>query len=363
MKSEIPLSRKTIFVLKKVLLVFMIALLVALGLEGTARLFLVDKSTEPLVPPNIGQFDEMLGWSKKPFAHTISNRTGQEIEYRINDKGLRDDHTNYKKPKGIFRIVLIGDSRTFGAGVSIEKHFSILLEGYFKDVEVINMGVDGFGVDQELLYLRLEGFKYEPDLVLAYIAHYMDHRHMHTNRFGKDKPRFLVVDGELVLTNSPVIDNLQVRDFGILRDLDGLLISHSSAYKIFRQGLLTHLMRHRTSASQQKKQDKKNSEDYTFMKELHELGEALVFAMHEVTSEHGTTFVLITHMKRLHHAALKRQIFSLDVSRPLSNQAFSLPDDLGHINESGNGVLAWEIAKFLQFNSLIPSKHLIERHP
>jgi hypothetical protein len=73
----------------------------------------------------------MLGWSLRPFSHGTSNRTGYDIEYRINSKGLRDEETTYEKPEGSFRIVLLGDSRTFGFGVPIEKHFSTLLEGYF----------------------------------------------------------------------------------------------------------------------------------------------------------------------------------------------------------------------------------------
>ncbi len=68
------------------------------------------------------------------------------VEYRINSKGLRDNETTYDKPEGVFRIVVIGDSNTFGVGVPIEKHFTRLLEGYFRDLEVINLGVGGFGM-------------------------------------------------------------------------------------------------------------------------------------------------------------------------------------------------------------------------
>lgn len=346
------------FLTKRILLVFIIILVVALVLEGAARLFLPDKTLEPVIP-NSGQFDERLGWSKIPLVQGTSNRTGYTVEYRINSKGLRDEETSYEKPRDTFRIVLLGDSFTFGFGVPIEKHFSTLLEGYFENVEVINMGIDAFGVDQELLYLRLEGFRYEPDLVLAYVPHYAEHRHMHTNRFGRNKPRFLLVDGELVLTNSPVTDNLPVRSSGSLREVDRLFVKHSKAYKIFHDGLIGLLLiRQNVSASQQKQQNTKNSADEIFMKEMYELGEAIVYAMHEDSSEHGVTFVLVTQIEELHEAALKRQILSLNVSEPLSNPAFSLPYRLKHLNESGNGVLAWEITKFLQTHDLIPTKHL-----
>ena len=153
---------------KKILLILVIIIATALFLEGATRVFLGDKlPNELVVPTEIGQFDERLGWSKIPNSRATSKRTGYEIEYLINSKGLRDSETTYEKPEGTFRIVLVGDSHTFGYGVPIEKHYSTLLEGYFKDVEVINMGVDGYGVDQELIYLQFEGFKYEPDLVLV----------------------------------------------------------------------------------------------------------------------------------------------------------------------------------------------------
>jgi hypothetical protein len=326
----------------------------ALFLEGAARLYLSIKGVDPAVPGEIGQLDERLGWSLKPLSYSVSNRTGYEIEYRINSKGLRDEETAYEKPEGRFRIVLLGDSRTFGFGVSIEKHFSTLLEGYFKDVEVINMGVGGFGVDQEFLSLRSEGFRYRPNLVLAYVAHYGAHRHMHTERFGKKKPRFVLIDGKIALTNSPVVDGQSA-----LRNIHGWFERHSKAYGILHNRLLGLISKNQLSQTQQ---DKQNLKDEAFRKELHALGAAIIYAMHEASSKHGASFLLVTQVAELHQATLDKEILSLDVSRPLSNNKFSLPDDLGHINEAGNGVLAWEIASFLRRNRLIPVKHLQDQN-
>ena len=347
---------------KRLFFVFIIVLLGVLSLEGATRLFLSDKKPEPVVPMDVKQFNEMLGWSLRPLSHGISNRTGYEIMYRINSKGLRDDETSYEKPEGIFRIVLLGDSRTFGYGVPIEKHFSTLLEGYFKGLEVINMGVSGFGVDQELLYLRSEGFRYEPDIVLVYVAHYGDHRHMHTNRWGKAKPRFVLIDGELVLTNSPVADSSSLTP-GILRKIHHCFLRHSKAYAILRNGLLNLIRQEPQQALGQKQHDDKNLEDESFRNNLYDLGEALTFAMHKESLKHGATFVLVTPIKVLHEASQEKQILSLYVRGPLANHKFSLPDNLMHINESGNGVLAWEIAKFLKTNQLIPIEHLNDQKP
>jgi hypothetical protein len=51
-------------------------------------------------------------------------------------------------------------------------------------------------------------------------------------------------------------------------------------------------------------------------------------------------------------------MYSVNVTGPLANPKFALPDDLAHINEAGNGALAWEIANFLRKNRLLPIKHL-----
>lgn len=331
-------------------------LISVLFIEGVLRLIPEKKH---VVPPTINQFDERLGWSLKPHSQATGWVGTEKIEYRINSKGLRDDETNYEKPEGTFRIVVIGDSNTFGYGVPIEKHFTSLLEGYFKDVEVINMGVNAYGVDQELIFLRSEGFRYKPDLVLAYVPHYEDHRHMHTNRFGSDKPRFILTEGKLVLTNFPVEDPFA--HISALRKIHWWFINHIKTYKILRDSILHLTNREKTELQKQKvkQQDMKNMEDENFEKELFTLGDELIHEMHIESIKHGAGFVLVTRMKRLHDVAMKKQMISLDVSDPLNNHKFALPKPYGHINECGNGVLAYEIAKFLQENNLIPQKYFI----
>ena len=341
--------------MKRLLLLLIIGALICVSVEASARLILRYKEPEEVVPASIGRFDERLGWALKPLAHGTSRRTGYEIDYRINSQGLRNRETTYQKPPGTFRIVVIGDSRTFGWGVPIEKHFSTLLEGYFQNVEVINMGVSGFGIDQELLYLMSEGFRYQPDLVLAYVPHYGDNRHMHAERWGAGKPQFNLVDGKLVLSNCPLVT--KTASVTRLGRLNRFLNEHSAAYRIFYAGL-TSSKGQENQAAAQEKQDKKDLEDDAFRTRLNELGEAIVYAMHDEAGKHGAGFVLVTQIEELHQAALQKKILSLDVLEPLSNDRFVLPAPLGHINESGNGVLAWEIASFLKAEQLIPTSHL-----
>ena len=286
------------------------------------------------IPQAIGRFDPSLGWSLKPGAVAVSTRTGSAVEYRINSKGLRDDEHAYEKPQGLFRIVLIGDSNTFGFGVPVEQHFSTLLKGSFRALEVINLGVGGYGVDQAFLRLhQMEGFRYAPDLVIAYVPHYFDHRHMHTRRWGGNKPRFWLVQGELMLTGVPV--------------QPPMIFQRSCVVQFFRNVL-------------QRIGNARDEANAAFLQEMIELGDALIIAMDEASHRHGAQFLLVTRMSRLHEAMIKRGVRSLNVRSVLENPAFSFPRGFSHLNEDGNRELASAIAGFLQQAGLIPARHLMD---
>ena len=149
-------------------------------LEAGARLTwrVIDTSWGLVVPQDVSRFDPVYGWSLKPGACSVSKATGRPVEYKINSHGLRGPEIAYDKPAGTSRIVLLGDSHAFGFGVPESYHFASLLEGYLPGVQVVNLGVNGYGIAQELLYLTREGFKYHPDLVIAYVPHYADWRHL-----------------------------------------------------------------------------------------------------------------------------------------------------------------------------------------
>jgi len=129
-----------------------------LAVRGLARL----TSQERVITP-----DNILGWRLIPYAKTFHQRDVWAYHVAINSKGLRDRERSYDKPAGIFRIVVMGDSMVFGSGgVEVPDRFTDILERSTENVEVINMGVPGYGADQEYLYLKTEAFKYHPDLVV-----------------------------------------------------------------------------------------------------------------------------------------------------------------------------------------------------
>lgn len=315
-----------------------------------------------MVPAAIGRFDERFGWSLKPHASVSSRRSGQKITYQINSKGLRDSEMNYEKPPGIFRIVLLGDSNTFGHGVPAEKHFSTLLERRFPNVEVVNMGVGGYGVDQELLYLQQEGFRYNPDLVLAYVPHYGEQRHMYTNRFGRDKPRFVLNGERLTLTNYPVPYKLPLPR--PLLPIHFWCVSQSKLCELFHvrgAALLKYssdIMSsdQRASTEQPDKLSIKPSES-----DARELGVRIVTEMGNECRKREIPFALVTRMDPLHQALVRNGYKSLDVSQALANGKFKIPND-NHDNEAANNVLAGEIGHFLQTSHLLPAQHWDSRN-
>lgn len=90
----------------------------------------------------------------------------------INAHGLRGDDFDVEKPADTIRILGIGDSFTFGAGVRNEDTFLSRLERSLNAgregprFEVINCGVASYNTSDEVIYLENRWAAYDPDLVL-----------------------------------------------------------------------------------------------------------------------------------------------------------------------------------------------------
>lgn len=96
------------------------------------------------------------------------------VPVHTNALGFRDPR-NYslEKDRNTFRILVLGDSVTFGHGALFETTYAYLLEQRLKawrpDVawQVWNLGVPGYNTAQELAYLHEVGPRYQPDLVIV----------------------------------------------------------------------------------------------------------------------------------------------------------------------------------------------------
>jgi lysophospholipase L1-like esterase len=111
--------------------------------------------------------DPVLGY-RHPNSVTYS--LGSNL-VELNSHGLRDDEISYNKPAGEKRVLVLGDSVTFGWGVSQGETFVDHMEYLLNELpgdrwQVINSGVNGYNTEQEATYLRIEGMRYSPDFVL-----------------------------------------------------------------------------------------------------------------------------------------------------------------------------------------------------
>lgn len=88
-----------------------------------------------------------------------------------NSLGLRNREVPREKPTGTFRILVLGDSYTFGVYLGDNETYPAVLENILKargvSVEVMNAGfADGFCPDEHYSWLSNTGLKFKPDLVI-----------------------------------------------------------------------------------------------------------------------------------------------------------------------------------------------------
>lgn len=92
------------------------------------------------------------------------------VDVKINRLGHRDDEIETVKPKGRFRILMLGDSVTFGWGVPQDQTFAQVLEQRFRaegiDAEVINTGVGNYNTTMEVESFFAHSRKLDPDVVI-----------------------------------------------------------------------------------------------------------------------------------------------------------------------------------------------------
>lgn len=109
-------------------------------------------------------------YSYIPGSKFIQARSSYQVKYEINSQGFRGPEIPYKKPEGLKRLLVVGDSVVEGHGIEFTQTFSYLLGENFQSFgwEVINGGIGGaspiyYAANMER-YLLLK-----PDVVLIVI--------------------------------------------------------------------------------------------------------------------------------------------------------------------------------------------------
>lgn len=115
-------------------------------------------------PASLLRYDAELGWEPRPGARSRDGLVS------IDERGVRRDGLPVAQEGIPLRIVTVGDSFTFGAEVGDAESWSAqlgeLLRARGVAAEVINLGVNGYGIDQAVLRFERDGVPFAPDVVV-----------------------------------------------------------------------------------------------------------------------------------------------------------------------------------------------------
>ena len=304
------------------------------------------------------KYDSLLGWTHEPGQEGIFETPQFSTVVRINEDGLRDRRHSYESESDIERILVLGDSFAWGYGVEESERFSQVLEKSL-DVEVINAGISGYSTDQELLWYKNEGIKYETDLVILVIA---------GNDVGDNeqqlvstiyyKPKFVIADGELVLTGYPVPETSAQGKFIYS-------LSQRSAFAFFLVQRYFDLISLYGQTKVNSAQASPPRSDVNAEREPFELTTALVDEIRKIAESRKAKFMIVTTERWWNYRSEEtyedfittlqgKGFLVLDVeSMPgFDPEVMVIPDD-GHWSRDGHEFVSDQIREFIESNELI----------
>jgi hypothetical protein len=155
-------------------------------------------------------YDDLMGWTIGP------NRRSADGLYWSSSEGIRAPHAGvtFSSFSGKTRVALMGDSYTFGQEVMYEDTWGHLLEEALgSEIQVLNFGVGGYGIDQAYLRYEKDARVWKPKIVIfGFISHdatrtmmvypFLSLPHWNT---PFSTPRFILRDGDLKLLNVPPV--------------------------------------------------------------------------------------------------------------------------------------------------------------
>jgi len=114
--------------------------------------------------------DPRLYWRLKPNQECFTKVDHKPV--RVNAHGTRGAEFSAAKSPGTMRVLALGDSKTFGWGLSDHETYAGILEKLLrqqfseKHIEVINAGVNAWSYPQMNIFLRERALAWQPDLVV-----------------------------------------------------------------------------------------------------------------------------------------------------------------------------------------------------
>ena len=118
------------------------------------------------------QFDSIIGWvnypkiSRSHEGHTAYGSSNKKMNrFTINSQGYRSEEVDHNKK----HILILGDSVAYGSHVDDHETLPHYLNSYYKNYQVINLGVPGYGIGQAYLLLKRHIKKLNPKMIVFVI--------------------------------------------------------------------------------------------------------------------------------------------------------------------------------------------------
>ena len=227
--------------LRDLLAITAITGLLSLGLlELALRLFAPQYSPEMRQDILAGLYaaDPATAYRLAPGARVPLKFDDIDTVYATNAQGLREDHAFGPPAPGRPRLLVLGDSFTFGWGVDGAQAFPHLLDGHRAagggTVESVNAGVPGYGPDNEAAWLRAYGWALQPRIVLVgfFVGNDVNDVILGMGKTTVDAAGRLV---ESPATRQAMAAGAPAPTAGSLGGVKGWLAAHSHAYVFLRR--------------------------------------------------------------------------------------------------------------------------------
>lgn len=156
--------------------------------------------------PGFMRYHAQLGWSLSPGWTGQHRHYDYQATYNVGPDGFRLQSESLSTGADVPRIAVLGDSYTFGLGVEDDETFTAILNSRGEG-QYLNYGVPGTSTDQHLLLLDalLSGRPPDRVLLVIYLPNdILDNTLEYPLQADQAKPRYLLENGELELSNVPV---------------------------------------------------------------------------------------------------------------------------------------------------------------
>jgi hypothetical protein len=266
---------------------------IAIGLGFAFALTIVEVGIRIIKPQMIGPiqyaFDPELGEIPVPNQHGHRIFPGvYDYTYNNNSLGFRGNREyNYGKHSN-FRILLLGDSFTYGIGVNDDQTFAYHITEHIGDslgsLEVINAGNAGKGTDYQLKLFQTLGYKFYPNLtILCFFS----------NNFYRNKRSqyyYIIKNGELYPKSLASSFGLKKSIF-MKMPLYNWVISWSHTANLIKRSLLLYL----TSISKVSELivNYDNKIDNFADKDNIEITKIIIRKLNDVINKSGSRFMLV----------------------------------------------------------------------